>query len=884
MVEKKSGMMGWWNDMRLNHNDCRLFCSRSRWGRGSQRTAALSERSYRGTAAALNERSYSSGDSRRGVALIIVLGFLSIMVMLAVTFVMHARTERLVADFTLEAQRGRQIVRTALNAAMYEFSTELYEANRFMMAPLEPVDYSVFTSERSGGQPSMGRLRDDDVYLMDGEAYDWIPARYRTTAVSNKVADAEWVMVREGSGANSRILGRYAYAVFDMSGGIDANFIALADGVAGAGNSTNRPSVRQVGMGTDANPLLAETIDPGEFKRLRTGWHGFDTLSEIIRLTDGHYIDGQTGFETGDTPAFGRYPTTPTGQRWRNNRVERFPALNKTNVADLVPYSLSSIRGLYNFASGRWETGEVMACDQMTDWTDTDWVSFDANILFQVRDQLVSRESTLQVIKDYISTNRYPQGTDYPNVKNNPMFNEIGMSFELEFVPGAVEGTGFRQAGGGRLFLNVEVQFEVWYPFPSAHNAPSGTYAIQAPSIGGGFAPSGSEDIWLRCRLRTGSGPANVTLMGGNIPDPLQITFAADFNNGNPIQAGGTINYRIEVQPDNPDVELAQTDTLQVPAITVNRPIVMRRDGQPVGEMRFAVVRGMNLSASANPREELWYEVDDPRLGYDPDRWQESDNNAGMGEINPSARRAGYESSGGPGLYMYCRNGPMVNPGEFGFIPTGRPWETIDLCTAGGARLLSRLVATSDILTAINTGPYNTFYTNATINPNTTSTNVLKAAFAGLTRREVPNAPDLPLNALSGDDAELLAGSMIDASRTKQIVAEGGAFMYGSDWVRVPAMQRSGQLATAGLNKNERESLIRNTWGLFNPNNTMFTVLVIAQAIKEGPGRVGVWDPSEDMITGERRAVALVWRDPTPIGTNPRHHEMYVRMFKLLDE
>ena len=31
--------------MRLNHKDCRLFCSRPRWGWGS---AALSERSYRG--------------------------------------------------------------------------------------------------------------------------------------------------------------------------------------------------------------------------------------------------------------------------------------------------------------------------------------------------------------------------------------------------------------------------------------------------------------------------------------------------------------------------------------------------------------------------------------------------------------------------------------------------------------------------------------------------------------------------------------------------------------------------------------------------------------------------------------------------------------------
>lgn len=862
--------------MKLHLDYFGCLCSRSRWGWGS---SALSGRSYRGGPGDRGD------ESRRGVALIMVLGFLSIMLMMAVAFVMHARTERMVADFTLEAQRGRQIVRTALNAAMYEFSTELYDANRFMLPPREPVDMTVFTSER-GSMPNMGTLGGDEIYLLDGEAYDWIPARYRTVSVENLVGNAQWVMVRENPNSQSRILGRYAYVIFDMSGGIDANLIALTDGVAGVGNPTNRTSVRDIGMGTDANPLLAETINASEFKRLRTGWHGFDTLSEIIRLTDGHYIDGQSDFQPGDTPAYGRYPSNI---RWRNERLERVPALNKTNVTDLVPYSLASIRGLYNFASGRWETGDVMSCDRMGEWADTEWTSFDANILWQLRAQLVSSENTLKAIKDYVSSDPYPQGPmlNYPNVKNNPMFNEIGMSFELRHVPAA-------DPPDNQLFLDVEVQFEVWYPFPSEDNDPTGSYKIVPPSIGGGFAIAGAEDLWLRCRLRTSSGNANVNLIGGNSPTPADLTFDASFNGGKPIKAGGTIRYEIEVVPEDTNVVVSATDVLQVPNITVNSPIVMRLDApppdnMPVGEMRFQVARSMNLSPGAGPVE-LWYEVDDPRLGYDINRWQEADEGGSMGDINPAAIAAGYGAAGGPGLYMYCRNGSMVTPGEFGFIPTGLPWETIDLCTPQGARMLSRMVASSDILTAINTGPYNTFYTNGTINPNTTSTNVLKAAFAGLTRREVPNAPDLPLNVLSGEDAELLAGSMINESKTKKIVAEGGAFMYGSDWVRVPAMGKMDPipgralLAKVGLNKNERDALIRNTWGLFNPNNTMFTVLVIAQAIKEGPGPVGSWNPNVDMITGERRAVALVWRDPTPIADNPRHHEMYVRMFKMMDE
>jgi hypothetical protein len=108
-------------------------------------------------------------------------------------------------------------------------------------------------------------------------------------------------------------------------------------------------------------------------------------------------------------------------------------------------------------------------------------------------------------------------------------------------------------------------------------------------------------------------------------------------------------------------------------------------------------------------------------------------------------------------------------------------------------------------------------------------------------------------------------------------------FQAGTDWVRIPCMRQGGALASLGLNNNQRESLIRNTWGLFSPMNSLFTVVVIAQTIKEGPGNVGIWNANDDMVTGERRAVALVWRDPFKTGRN-LHHEMYVRMFRHLND
>jgi len=67
--------------------------------------------------------------SDAGVALIVVLGFLSIMVVMAVAFLTHARVERQVSGSTLEAMRGRQLLRTALHAAMNDYSVEM--ARRF---------------------------------------------------------------------------------------------------------------------------------------------------------------------------------------------------------------------------------------------------------------------------------------------------------------------------------------------------------------------------------------------------------------------------------------------------------------------------------------------------------------------------------------------------------------------------------------------------------------------------------------------------------------------------------------------------------------------------------------------------------------------------------
>lgn len=245
--------------------------------------------------------------------------------------------------------------------------------------------------------------------------------------------------------------------------------------------------------------------------------------------------------------------------------------------------------------------------------------------------------------------------------------------------------------------------------------------------------------------------------------------------------------------------------------------------------------------------------------------------------FTPQPPRAYLEEGGS----MYCRNGPMETPAELGFISVGENWQTIDICRHDALDMLAFLVADTNLYYGWQANK-SAFYTNGTINPNTRSSNVLMSAFVDLSTHEVPNLKTslIPADPVDEDMAELIAKQILETTKSGKI---DEAFQVGTDWAKIPAMQKNGALAKGyGLNNNQRESLIRNTWGLFNPENSMFTVLVIAQTIKEGPHQVGIWG-DDDLVTGERRLVALVWRDPFKTGKN-LHHEMFVKMIRYLND
>lgn len=832
-----------------------------------------------------------------GVALIVVLGFLSLMLVLAVAFLSEARTERVVSDYSLEAIRARQLMRTALAAAMNDYSREMWAAQQYGL-PEPGGDFDVFVSEASendGIPGGKGTLRGSGVVITNGEVRDWIPARFITSKkihVDQEMEDAEWILVRETPGSASRILGRYAYICLDSSGGLDANWVAREDEVANRDSRSitnlERHSIREVPMG-----LLPEVADASQFKSYRRGWKGFDSLQMLAKLTDGVPNDGTD---------------SASNTRWQSERTEYKGSVGLISnlVSDLVSYSLTAYRGgRYAAGLGSWEkpifmdqwANPIRYIDTETGQPPKDEAGggilkglktflnpFMPNKDPRTKPQLTESdlETVNKQLQDYLSSRRAPLGVDYPSIKAVPMFNEMwvkGMKLNAP-IEQPVDGTN-------QLVYTAEatVGFETWFPFPSEDDKVGwGTYRIDAPTVT--MQSSAGSGIWI---------PVALQLSSGSIQQVTQIDCQPDKK------------YEEFVVSDKPTIENLYLDPKKAAEFTykikfkTTKPVTDRNaklmwrvgwTAQDAIELKDSngtivdrIAQGVKFQTSTRvfeqgkPSGAFSMEVTDPRLNHLSAQWQKADSDEGsVGEINDVTK--GMEDFKREGRWMYCRNGKMKSVAEFGYFPLEQPWKTINLCTYEGAKFLA--LATVNRCLTNDLPSQGVHYTNATININTQRTNVLASAFYELSFMPTPNTKPSNIDRVKestifSDKQALMIAERIQAETVVH------PYQSGMDWAASAMMTNyMGYLEKQGLTQTEKESLLRNTDGLFSVSDSLFTVILVAQSIKEGPGNVGKWD-DEDQVTGERRAVALVWRDPFKTGNN-QHHEMMVRMFRFLND
>lgn len=212
--------------------------------------------------------------SQQGIALIMVLGFLAVLSILAVSFAITMRTERLASSVYVDGVKARQLLYVAMTRAVDEIDYELVTSGNVM-----PTDADGQKVIWSTGGPVVSN------FLYAGEATNYIPA-----AAVSSLDDARWVTIDDPDGNPA---GRIAFAAFDISGLVDIN------GVVDQFNETN--------LHAAAFSALPDAPEIASFSTITSEWVRFESTGEIDQsgiLSGSQYPRNFTVYSRFETNAF----------------------------------------------------------------------------------------------------------------------------------------------------------------------------------------------------------------------------------------------------------------------------------------------------------------------------------------------------------------------------------------------------------------------------------------------------------------------------------------------------------------------------------------------------------------------------------------------------
>ncbi len=447
---------------------------------------------------------------------------------------------------------------------------------------------------------------------------------------------------------------------------------------------------------------------------------------------------------------------------------------------------------------------------------------------------------------DYVDTTEQGPDVDSFRTENVPMINEIVITGVSEVVAGP---------GGGNRYT-FQTRVEVWYPFVGPANAKQYTLDI-------GVRFSGATPASYN--------PAPVAVANVDIPTPPGGWTTNKFM----VIGAGLIPAAVVTDPALPTSFAGMR--AEVRAGIKEKGVNAYQDMVGSAAKGFLVLP-MDFVSTAVPGTFYGGKAcDDPRFNYataNPQMWKRVGKMGDPGVIAPASLSnenvgvvtySTVATADGTNL-MYVRNGPMTNTGELGYLAysESKPWHTIRLLEQSGAAAHQVL----DYFTVLTNE-----ITRGLVNPNSAQRDVLVSVLRSAWTNFNPEL----CNGLTDAEARRLADGIFAA----------GPYTNRADMARVGTPAYNG-FWPAQMTKIQREALMRHTADLFSPRQSVYTVLVAAQAIRRPPNKP-LADPVDDAIevVAEQRAVAVVWRDPYPVAdpTYPDHtHPQIVTFFKWLTE
>lgn len=349
---------------------------------------------------------------KQGIALVVVLGFLSALILLAVAFAIIMRTERLASRNYNDQVRTRQLI----HAALARIIADHVRTN--MAGKVYPAWEAIYSKYD-------GRLGPDFIEE-DGKPY--IPYALSNAAYMANLA--EWRPIRDPDPQDNKFYGEYAFLVINNSGLLDANWVA---------NESRKRGVNPGEIRAVTN-VLAE-LATNTLATCRNTIKRFESIVELYQLGLpgaglGGFARERPSYYVDNFHVYSRFPrgyavwdpTVPPLGGWVAN----------TNVF-YVPTDYA------------WNASQITACrDALADLSPN---------------PIPDPAAFVNAMRDYMNDQDYQPAGATPDEQFKrfsanavPMINEIMVTnaFKLKQV-------------GTNIFLQHQISLitETWYPFPS---------------------------------------------------------------------------------------------------------------------------------------------------------------------------------------------------------------------------------------------------------------------------------------------------------------------------------------------------------------------------------------------------------------------------------
>lgn len=235
--------------------------------------------------------------SQNGIALVMVLGVLSVMLLLAVAFAISMRTERVAAGNYADSVRARHLTHTALAHALDRLAGEL--GTNGLLGASGGSNYPPFTvlcSESpiyinpSTNPISLCLLHNPTLDDVPNEFTNFVPRVFWDLATNmdqaaGSGADRHWVCENFDNDGTEEALGRFKYLIIDCSGLLDANFVGNAGAVRGTGTN---PTEMVLANMSELNSV--------NFFNNRSSHARYETQEELAKLNASGFHGQPTNF------------------------------------------------------------------------------------------------------------------------------------------------------------------------------------------------------------------------------------------------------------------------------------------------------------------------------------------------------------------------------------------------------------------------------------------------------------------------------------------------------------------------------------------------------------------------------------------------------------